>query len=567
MTPNDTAGKPLHRERRALHAVLMTFIVLFLISAAVTRYDQRQMQGRWVSLYSQISARITRTDGSTSSVKGTQFGVLNRGDRLDITVRLPARRQLPNAALCFDMTNAAVSVYSGSQLLTFYGDAQDAAGRQIGDVYYRVPLPDSAWGSSVHISCRITENNTACRLTRPAALGQIDSIRYFFFRYSFNPLFFVAMFVVFFVCFFLLLFYPTRHPARQQGVWLSLFSMLLSLWFLAGNGFLFTIMDNIPVCANTEYAALFAMPVAFGMFLRAMSALPGDRRYLSVGSGYFLALFLAATVLNFTTRRFHYHALLPVLHLSILAALIPIFIRLFRLMHTEEHSQRISRSMLIIAGVVSVLELARYALAPRLGGEEVLRSVSAFGIIILSGTFLVGYLARLSQLYEEERNQEFLQRMAFVDILTGLPNRACCQEELEKLGRGSARAYTLIFFDVNRLKFANDSFGHEMGDRLLRYVAASLQATFWAQRVCGRWGGDEFLVCLADGQQTRSASLLEKFQEEIQHANDRHAFPFEVSVAFGSAESTEECPLPWDDAVKLADRRMYERKRETHIAR
>ena len=567
MPLNDTAEKPFHRERHALHAVLVTFFILFLVSAAVTRYDHRQLQGRWVSLYSCVSAKITRTDGSVTHIKGTQFGMLDRGDRLDITIKMPGARRIPDAALCFDVTNAAVSVYSNEHLLTFYGESQDAAGRQIGDVYYCVPLPDGAWDGTIRIVCRITENNTFCRLLRPAAVSQIDSIRYFFFRYSFNPIFFVSMFMVFFVCFFLLLFYPSRHPARRQGIWLSLFCMLLSLWFLAGNGFLFTVMDNIPVSANAEYVALFAMPIAFGMFLRAMSTDSRDRRWLSIGSGYFLGLFVLASYLNFNTRTFHYHALLPLLHGSILAALAPIFIRLFRLMRTQGRSQRLSRMMLIIAGVVSMLELTRYALAPRLGGEAVLRSISAFGIIVLSGTFLVGYLSRLTQLYDEERNQEFLQRMAYVDMLTGLSNRACCQAELEQLERERIQPYSLVFFDVNRLKYANDTFGHEMGDRLLRYVAASLQATFWEQRICGRWGGDEFLVCLAGADTAQKDRLLQKFQEEVQRANRQNSFPFPISVAFGSADSTAQSPLPWDLAVKIADQRMYEHKREDHIAR
>lgn len=565
MPPQSTYDeKPFGREQHALHAVLVTFFILFLISVAATRYDQRQLQGRWVSLHD-ISACVIRPSGSFK-VKGTRFGVLDRGDLLDITIKMPAQQEIPDAVLCFNVTNAAVSVYSGSRLLTFYGDARDAAGHQIGNVYYRIPLPDGAWTENIRIVCRITENNTSCPLLRPVAVSRIDSIRYFF-RYNFNSLFFVSMFMVFFVAFLILLFYPVRHTARRQGLWLSLFCMLLSLWSLSESGFLFTILDDVAICANAEYVALFAIPVAFGMFLRAMSTQKRNRRYLTAASVFFLALFLTATVLNFTTRNYHYQALLMLLHVCIVIGLIPVFVRLFRSLHTAGRGQRLTRSMLMITGVVSGLEIARCSLAAQMRGEEILRSASAFGIIILSGTVLVRYLTRLTELYDEEKGQEFLRRMAYVDILTGLSNRACCQEELRKMEQEHISVYSILFFDVNKLKFANDNFGHEMGDRLLRYVAASLQSAFWGQRVCGRWGGDEFVVCLTGDGAAQKGTLLAQFWAEIQRANDYRAFPFEVSVACGSADSTAQSPLAWDLAVKTADRRMYDRKRAMHFAR
>lgn len=556
-----------HRERHALHAVLVTFFILFLLSIGLSRYTSRQFQGRWVSLNSGVSAVITRTDGSVSRVKGTHFGVLDRGDRLKITIKMPANREIPDGALCFDMTNAVTSVYSGDQLLTVYGEAQDRAGQQIGDVYYRVPLPEDAWTNPIHISCRITENSTSCRLTRPAAVSQLDSLRYFFFRCSPNILIFLFVFTLFFVAFLILLFYPSRHPARRQGLWLSLFCMLLTLWYLAGNGVLFAALDNIPVCANTEYVALFAMPIAFGMFLLNMSPEKNTRRYLTTGVFFFLTLFLTATVLNFTTRYLHYHALLRLLNVCISVWLVPILIWLFRSLHTAGKSQRLIRIMLIVAGVMSVLEIARYYLARYMGGEELMRSTATFGILCLTGTFLVGYLARLSQLYSEEKNQDFLRRMAYMDILTGLSNRAACQAEIEKLDKENDRRFAVLFFDVNRLKFANDTFGHDMGDRLLRFVAASLQSVFWGQRICGRWGGDEFLVCLTGDALQEKSCLLEQFQKEIDRANDGDVFPFRISVACGQADSLQDTLQSVESAVQLADQRMYQCKRADHFAR
>lgn len=553
--------------KRALRPVLMTFLVIFLISLLFCRYNAKQLRGRWVSLDSQVSAVVKYRNGATRSVRGTRFGVLNRGDRVFITVALPGNRSVPDSALCFDTVNAVVSVRADHRLLASYGGAQDAAGRQIGDVFYRVPIPGGAWGKSIRVSFRITENGTDCHLLSPTAVSRMNSIRYFIFRYDINLPFFLSMFTLFLLAFLILLFFPSRRPARRQGLWLCLFCVLLSAWYLSSNGFLYAVLDNTAFCANLEYAVLFAVPIPLCLFLRSMNALRDEREYLTAMSVFFLIFFAAATALNFTTRLFHYYTLLRFLDVCVLLGLIPIGVRLTQNWRASGNARQFVRSALAFSALVATLGIAQYGAARSLGRELLLQAFSSLGILVFTGVITMNYLTRLAELYDVEKNQEVLARIAFVDILTGLSNRAFCQREMDRLRQEGVATYVILFFDVNKLKYANDEYGHEMGDRLLRYVAASLQATFWGQQFCGRWGGDEFIVCLTGSAIERRGELLKQFQVEISRANVNRSFPFRVSVACGMAESSAERPLPFCEAVKAADRQMYRCKRAAHFSR
>jgi diguanylate cyclase len=91
------------------------------------------------------------------------------------------------------------------------------------------------------------------------------------------------------------------------------------------------------------------------------------------------------------------------------------------------------------------------------------------------------------------------QRAADVDPLTELPNRRAFKRDLEAMiesARLDGTALSLAFCDIDHFKAVNDAHGHETGDRVLRYVAATLARAFEDSGVVGRFGGEEFVVGL-----------------------------------------------------------------------
>ncbi|QDZ27853.1 bifunctional diguanylate cyclase/phosphodiesterase [Noviherbaspirillum sp. UKPF54] len=107
-----------------------------------------------------------------------------------------------------------------------------------------------------------------------------------------------------------------------------------------------------------------------------------------------------------------------------------------------------------------------------------------------------------------ERNhaQESLRKAALHDPLTGLPNRALlyeCAKHLFGEARRSCQQVAVLFIDLDRFKSVNDIYGHEVGDKLLRELAARIQSRMRGEDVITRIGGDEFVILLPQVDERR----------------------------------------------------------------
>ncbi len=106
---------------------------------------------------------------------------------------------------------------------------------------------------------------------------------------------------------------------------------------------------------------------------------------------------------------------------------------------------------------------------------------------------------------ERREAEERLTYLAYHDSLTGMPNRAMFDELLElslARARRADRGVAVLALDVDNFKLVNDSLGHEVGDHLITQMAARLQEATRDTDLVARPGGDEFLMLLADLDQT-----------------------------------------------------------------
>jgi diguanylate cyclase (GGDEF)-like protein/PAS domain S-box-containing protein len=99
--------------------------------------------------------------------------------------------------------------------------------------------------------------------------------------------------------------------------------------------------------------------------------------------------------------------------------------------------------------------------------------------------------------FEMRRRTEAMQRMAFIDHLTELPNRRYLEMTLRSLlteARPPQENFGILLFDLDRLKFLNDTCGHSAGDEALRQAGHAVASALRPTDIAGRWGGDEFLA-------------------------------------------------------------------------
>jgi len=134
------------------------------------------------------------------------------------------------------------------------------------------------------------------------------------------------------------------------------------------------------------------------------------------------------------------------------------------------------------------------------------------------------------------------------------------------LDSGKEKDYSVIFIDINDLKFANDNFGHEAGDQLIKMVAFSIRDAMESnmEGFTGRNGGDEFICVVIPS--IRSFSMARSIQENLALAVQRQNPSFPVSISIGIASYDETVVytgrknIDSSDVIKLADKRMYDNK-------
>jgi diguanylate cyclase (GGDEF)-like protein/PAS domain S-box-containing protein len=169
-----------------------------------------------------------------------------------------------------------------------------------------------------------------------------------------------------------------------------------------------------------------------------------------------------------------------------------------------------------------------------------------------------------SDITEQVEAREQLERNAFYDALTGLPNRALFMDVLARaLGRSRRREdykFAILFLDLDRFKTVNDSLGHTAGDDLLISVARRLEACLRPGDTAARLGGDEFTLLLDDISEIGVATrVADRIQQELSKPFDLSGHEVYPTSSIGIAISSPTYQFP-EELLRDADTAMYRAK-------
>jgi len=161
-----------------------------------------------------------------------------------------------------------------------------------------------------------------------------------------------------------------------------------------------------------------------------------------------------------------------------------------------------------------------------------------------------------SNILAREKTERNIRYMSFHDQLTGLYNRHYLQIEMERLDTKRQLPLAVIMADLNGLKLVNDTYGHEMGDEMLKTAADILRNSCREEDIIARWGGDEFVVLLAQTDLEETRLICKRIKEGC-----RGAFVVDVpvSIALGIAAKTSEA-TSLSETLQKAESEMYKQK-------
>lgn len=177
-----------------------------------------------------------------------------------------------------------------------------------------------------------------------------------------------------------------------------------------------------------------------------------------------------------------------------------------------------------------------------------------------------GLLPHLAVVLDNARLNQRLKELSSHDGLTRLLNHRAVHDRLrEELSRSTRfdRPLSVILSDIDHFKRVNDTHGHLAGDAVLRAVAASFRATLRTSDVVGRYGGEEFLVVLAESDLDAARQVAERLRAALAHREVPlpAGGTLTVTASFGVASRGEvPAPASADALVSLADTRLYQAK-------
>ena len=164
--------------------------------------------------------------------------------------------------------------------------------------------------------------------------------------------------------------------------------------------------------------------------------------------------------------------------------------------------------------------------------------------------------------FDRDESSASINKLAYYDSLTGLPNRAKLREEMvRRIDEGDGSDHALLFLDIDHFKDVNDSLGHGIGDAFLIEIADRLRAAVWPEDVISRHGGDEFVVLLIGANARRAEVVARKLLRSIAKSVEVEGVKLPASASIGISL----CPGDGTDSATLlrnADTAMYQAKSE-----
>lgn len=505
-----------------------------------------------------IKARIVTVDGKTTDSIGYDFMPLNKGDFATFTINSGKYfDSVQNPVLYFTLYNCHVKVFADDVLV--YEQAVEPGKEMVytGNYMYKIPVP-SADRLRIEAYC-LSLKAVSCIQPRIIAADDAWQI-----PLENNTALFILLLT--FQVIGLLMFFITTLKSivdRKLSIGVSLFALMtaLSAWCFFAFHMGYILIEDVVIAAKTEYYMLYIAPFTIALFMRQLMT-KGVFRFIAdaciAGNGIYLIGVFAYGMLS---ERGSLNDFLPVTHLWFAALTILLVAGIFT---SKDFKGSLSTAVLKIGLVFSIalgfLEFGVYNYGYKFENQVGEFSMAPYAVIAVTVTLMTYYCVTIMEDTSEKMEKENLELLAYRDRLTGLPNRAALDKYLDSMIENDVRNYTLVFIDLNNLKVANDGYGHDTGDLLIKELAFAVKKSFAAGFSC-RWGGDEF-VSIIPGSREEGQAAIRLFHEYISVINSGDLCEVKISAALGSVVSSEAKYIKPTTAIRQADIRMYARKKE-----
>ena len=518
------------------------------ISPSITRLDNRG-----VAFFRGDTLEVPSISNYMSPT-GTRYG-----DSIALRFDLPEFTS-PTMTLRFRSVHVAFDVFQGGDRIYTYGHDRASRGKFIGSGFHYVPLFHSTSGKPIELRAfyAIDDNRKAFYDfdLLPSEYANSD----YYARHVFALV--VGAFLTLFGILALLIGVATAFYgiSASRPMMIGLLSTSLGLWTLCYMKLFQIISFNLTLNSAIEYMSLYFAPLPFCLLLMNMRKGKitawrwwGILVVVIIGA----ILLIVNSILHFTGVA-PFPKTLPLFHFYVGAGMVYLVASGALYSSKMELSGKVLTLGVVFFAVVTAFDLVRYNLCLRYSVGHSLLEMTwlPFAALVFVMMLMASYLVYLFHILEDKAEKDVLSTMAYVDSLTGLFNRAKCQQIFGFLDKSTAD-FAIVSIDLNGLKTVNDHYGHAVGDNLIKAFASVLKQAFAGLGTAIRMGGDEFLAIVRNEHVADLPAAIERMQDL--QKNCKEELPIPLEAAYGIAYRSESGGDA-DTVYRAADKRMYDMK-------
>ena len=490
---------------------------------------------------------------------------LMKGDSL-ILEGVVLANTLSNAVFRFKTNHCAVEVFENDKSLYEYGKKSDFPGSGYHYVYLN---------SKDHLRLKVVLVEKINYRKMTFSKYELLPEEYALSDYSSRHIF--ALVIGIFLVLFGVLAILIGSVMRIYGVnyfrllMIGFLSFAFGTWTMCYTKLIQIVSYNLALNTTLEYICLYFSPIPFTLLLLNMHRTRLSKAkilLMKILVVYEVVFLLVTTVLHFTGLCV-FPKTLVVFHAVVFAGLAYfIFAGILYNKKMDISGKILSRGVLFFAAMV-IADLIRFNFARFLAVDNPLLESSWIPVGTLGFVLLLvqSYVVYLVYILEDRAEKGVLATMAYLDALTGLYNRAKCQQIFDILDKGFGD-YAFVSIDMNGLKLVNDQHGHNEGDRLIKTFADVFKEAFAGVGTAIRVGGDEFLAIVRSEHVADVNDAIKKMTDLQKERGEN--LPVPIEAAYGVAykheflkngfSMAEETRIDAEKVYRLADERMYAMK-------
>ncbi len=562
------AGVKIRKAILSVLAIIIVIVSLVLIGTSVlntpNRYDLVQLNDGWTVSRGNISWKLDNLERS-------DIGIFNMDDEVILTRTLPQSDVNP-ATIYFRSILSSIEISVDGDLIYSFGDEYVASGRMLPKMEVFAQLPQDYQGKEITIKITAHENSAFSGLS-PVTFGNYNDIKNKLVQEKRLP-----MVIGVYLChlgFLLLIIAPFLAFSRNHDFSIffsAITSVFMGVYILCYNDVFWYISDNPSFYTFLEYFCIFMIPGAILGFI--LTSGQSNFKILGIMQLIVNTLFALVTAVLHLTNIVHICIFVPFLHVMILVegifVIMSLIITAIKLNKEDTNFKNKASSTNILIGalifflICALVDIIKYNIMKysKLGEVNSHINFMTIGALVFIMALLVNYFYHSIEYFSESTIKPQLEGLAYNDALTGLSNRARCEQVLTEL----SGSFTIISLDLDYLKYTNDNFGHDQGDRLIAGFADILKNSFTDALLLGRMGGDEFIAVLPYVDESRTSRDFSCLEDQLAYRNSTES-KLRYSASWGYATSKDK-ELKGNHSANnvylLADKRMYTMKNQHH---